>query len=80
MQPLRCQSLLKLPMEAAVKCQITLFFPLSHFLREHKPKPELVLQQFSYNYHVQQPVTRTRRRAAWLLTYFLTFCQSLMNT
>lgn len=74
-------------MKVAAKCQITLFYPLSHLLRECKRKPEPVLQQFNYKYHIQPPVKHTQRRAAWFLVSlflnllcFLTFCQSLRDT
>lgn len=67
-------------MKVAVKCHITLFYPLSHLVGEHKPKPEPVLHHFNFKYHIQQPVMLTQRWAAWFFLYFLTFCQSLMDT
>lgn len=67
-------------MKVAVKCHITLFYPLSHLVEEHKPKPEPVLHQFNFKYHLQQPVTCTQRWATWFFLYFLTFSQSLMVT
>lgn len=68
MQPSRCQSLLNLQMKVAVKCPVTLFYSLSHLLRECKPKPEPVLQQFSYEHHTQQPATHAQGLVSWALT------------
>jgi len=73
MQPSRCQPLLNLSMKVAAKCQITLFYPLPHSLRERKPKSEPVLQQFNCQYHPQQPVTHAQRLATRLLTSFFNF-------